>query len=289
MRRFIWVLVGMLTMYTAAIGAGKGKVIELWPAERLEAKGEEKSVVEPWREKAKITKTTNVWKPTITVFRRKKPAEPMPAVVVCPGGGYGILAWDLEGTEICEWLNGLGIMGVLLKYRVPRQRDLAFQDAQRAVGLVRARAKDWGIDGRKIGILGFSAGGHLAARTCTNHAKRAYEPVDDADSLSCRPDFAVLIYPAYLAKGDGLDAETLPVTKATPTTFVAIASSDRFTPGALSYVQALRKAGVRSELHVFHVGGHGCGMRPIDDGLTAWPTHCERWLRAIGALKKQEG
>ena len=287
MRRFTWALVGMLAMGTIAAGADKGDVVELWPPERLgEAKQEEKGVQSEWRGKWTITRLQHVAKPTLTVFPAAKPNGA--AVVVCPGGGYSILAWDLEGIEVCEWLNGLGVTAFLLKYRVPGQRDGAFADAQRAMGLVRHRAKGWGIDPGRIGILGFSAGGHLAARVCTNHAKRAYEPVDEADQTSCRPDFALPIYPAYLdAKGGGLDAATLPVAKDTPPTFIAIACGDRFTPGALVYFQALRKAGVRSELHVFAEGSHGCGLRPVDDGLTTWPAHAERWMRALRVLPGQ--
>jgi len=220
------------------------------------------------------------------VYRPKGATEPTPAVVVCPGGGYSILAYDLEGTEVVEWLNGLGIAGVLLKYRVPGKRDGAFQDAQRAMGIVRHRAKEWGIDPKKVGILGFSAGGHLAARVCTNYEKRAYKPVDAADEASCRPDFAIPIYPAYMEKDGGLDTAALPVTAETPTTFIAIACNDRFTVGALHYFLALRQAKVRAELHVFQFGGHGCGLRESGDALTTWPVHCAAWLRGIGVLGK---
>lgn len=268
--------------------AAKGKVVRLWPGAPATApagKAERRDVV-PRKAGRTITKVTNVTDPTITIVRPKGAAEATPAVVICPGGGYGILAWDLEGTEIAEWLNSLGVTGIVLKYRVPRQRDAAFQDAQRAVSLVRHRAGEWGIDPHKIGILGFSAGGHLAARLCTNHRKRAYEPRDDADRVSCRPDFAVLIYPAYLATKDGaaLDTATLPVAADTPSTFLAIACGDRFTPGAVRYFLALRKAKVRSELHVFQFGGHGCGLRKADANVTTWPAHCARWMAGLGVV-----
>ncbi len=174
---------------------------------------------------------------------------------------------------------------------MPRQRDAAFQDAQRAVGLVRSRAKQWNIDPGRIGILGFSAGGHLAARACTNFGKRAYEAVDEAERVSCRPDFAVLVYPAYLAtKGDAaLDASALPVGPKTPSTFIAIAFNDKFALGALHYFTALRRAKVPSELHVFQFGGHGCGLRKAAANVTTWPEHCERWLRGIGAIPEKAG
>ena len=281
MSELMWALVAMILCVGAAARGAEGnerETIELWPAERLQApKEEEKGVESEWRGKWKITRLQHVSKPTLTVFPAGKPNGA--SVIVCPGGGYGILAWDLEGIEICQWLNTIGVTGFLLKYRVPKQRDAAFADAQRAVSLVRKRAKGSDLDPRRIGILGFSAGGHLAARTCTNFAQRAYEPVDAADTESPRPDFAVLIYPAYLeAKDGGLDAETLPVAKDTPPTFIAIATNDRFAAGALAYFGALRAAKVRSELHVFRDGSHGCGMRPVDKGLTTWPALCATWM-----------
>ena len=176
------------------------KVIELWPGKPpggTDKPKQEKPVTSEWRGKWSITRLQHVSKPTLTVFQPTgRAAAPRPAVVVCPGGGYSILAWDLEGTEICQWLNTLGVAGLLLKYRVPRQRDAAFADAQRAMGLARHRAKAWQVDPKRVGILGFSAGGHLAARVCTSFAERSYEAVDEADAASCRPDFAVLVYPA---------------------------------------------------------------------------------------------
>ncbi len=177
---------------------------------------------------------------------------------------------------------------MLLKYRVPKQRDAAFRDAQRAVRLVRSRAAEWGVNPKQVGILGFSAGGHLAARVCTNFKTAAYEKADASDDAACRPDFAVLVYPAYLdaEDGQGLDAATLPVAPETPPTFIAIAFNDKFTPGALHYFQALRNAKVRSELHVFQFGGHGCGLRPSGENMTTWPEACARWLRGIDVVSR---
>jgi len=267
------------------------KAVALWPkgvpaAEAL-PKGEEKATVGP-KGDSTLTRITNVAAPTISVRTPSKGKGPFPAVIVCPGGGYGILAYDLEGTEIVDWLNSIGVAGVLLKYRVPRQRDGALQDAQRAVSMVRSGAKKWNIDPKKIGILGFSAGGHLAARTSTNYAKRAYAPVDADDEASCRPDFTVLIYPAYLLTKDGnVDLATLPIDARTPTTFIAVAFNDRFTLGSLAYLAALKKAKVPAELHVYQTGGHGCGLRKTDETVTTWPTNCELWLRTIGALPKK--
>ena len=154
-----------------------------------------------------LVRLGNVSTPTITVYKPKSSNGPAPAIVVFPGGGYQILAIDLEGTEVCEWLNSAGIACVLLKYRVPNsgpypKSPAALQDAQRAMGMVRQHATEWGIDSHRLGVLGFSAGGHLAAALSTHFDKRIYDPVDAADQLSCRPDFAVVIYPGYLALAD---------------------------------------------------------------------------------------
>lgn len=300
MKSAVWMLVALLPVAAVAVSALKptaelkgGKVVVLWPkgapaAEAAPARPE-KATVSP-KGDGTLTKITNVTNPTISIRTPPKAETPCPAVIVCPGGGYGILAYDLEGTEVVDWLNSIGVAGVLLKYRVPRQRDGALQDAQRAVSIVRSGAKQWNIDPGKIGILGFSAGGHLAARASTNYKKRAYSAVDAADRASCRPDFTVLIYPAYLtaAGGAALDTATLPITSETPSAFLAVAFNDRFTPGSLHYFAALRKAKVRSELHVFQTGGHGCGLRKTDAAVTAWPAHCERWLRDINVLPKKE-
>jgi acetyl esterase/lipase len=277
-------LVFVLTPLAVLAGdADEGVVVRLWTDQVLgdEAGGKEKSTTSP-KGDGTLIKLTNVTDPIMTVYKPTKVPDSGTAVIVCPGGGYGILAYDLEGTEVCEWLNSIGVTGVLLKYRVPRRRDDALKDAQRAVSIVRSRAAEWKIDPKRIGILGFSAGGHLAARTSTNYKKRAYEPIDKHDEASCRPDFAVLIYPAYLTAKDGrMDSATLPVNAETPTTFIAIAANDKFTLGALQYSMALKKAKVRSELHVFQFGGHGCGLRKTAESVTTWPEHCERWLRGL--------
>ncbi len=270
-----------------AAPAGEPEVVTLWPAGTpgVDAAAGLETVRVEEKDGVKTTRISNVTNPSFAVYRPEgAAAAPRPAVVICPGGGYGILAYDKEGTEVAEWLNGLGVVGVVLKYRVPRQRDAAFRDAQRAVRLVRSRAAEWGVDPKKVGILGFSAGGHLAARVCTNFKEPAYEAVDRHDEASCRPDFAVLVYPAYMAAagGKGLDAETLPAGPETPATFVAIAFNDRFTPGALFYFQALREARARAELHVYQFGGHGCGLRASGENLTTWPEACARWLRGLG-------
>ena len=285
---FVAAVVSLLGFCAAC---GSAEVVRLWPkppTTQPAARAERSERVQR-RSGGDITKVSHVSDPTLTVFLPANQAGPTPAVVICPGGGYSILAWDLEGTEVAEWLNSLGIAGVVLKYRVPRQRDAALTDAQRAVSLVRHRAKAWKIDPERIGILGFSAGGHLAARAATNHAKRSYKSVDDADHASCRPDFAVLIYPAYLSGmgGKALDTNTLPVDPTTPKTFLAVAFNDKFSRGAMQYCMAMRRVRARSELHVYYGGGHGCGLRRSSASVTTWPVDCARWFREAGILPGQ--
>lgn len=232
--------------------------------------------------------------PTITVYSptgRNTGA----AVVVFPGGGYSVLAIDLEGTEACDWLTGKGITCVLLKYRVPCSKTgpyrdclTALQDTQRAMGLVRARAAEWKIDPKKIGVLGFSAGGHMVAAISNHFAKRLYPAVDAADEVSCRPDFAVALYPGHLAvpeKDFALNPD-IQVTKETPPTFLVHAQNDPIDPveNSLVYYSALQKAGVPAEMHVFAKGGHAFGLRPNGSPILRWPEMVEEWLAAIGMI-----
>jgi acetyl esterase/lipase len=217
------------------------------------------------------------------------------AVVVFPGGGYNILAIDLEGTEVCDWLTSRGITCVLLKYRVPcakvgpyRDCLAALQDAQRTVGLLRFEAEQWHINPHKIGVLGFSAGGHMVAALSTHFGRRLYPRMDQADDESCRPDFAVALYPGHLAiarNGYTLNPE-IQVTSRTPPTFVLQAENDPVDPveNSLAYYRALRKAGVSAELHVFATGGHAFGLRPTAAPITRWPGLVETWLRTIGVM-----
>jgi len=250
------------------------------------------------------------------------------AVVVFPGGGYQILAIDLEGTEVCDWLTSKGITCVLLKYRVPGEEyypksapypksgpypesPMALEDAQRTVGLVRFRAAEWHIDPHKIGVLGFSAGGHLSAAISTHFAKRLYPAVDAADKESCRPDFAVPIYPGHLSlsaaewdadqgarkfvvrhsatadKHLGLNPD-ISVTRETPPTFLLQAEDDHVdnVNDSLAYYIALKKAGVPVEMHLYAQGGHAFGLRRTKFPITGWPQLVETWLGTIGMISE---
>jgi acetyl esterase/lipase len=232
----------------------------------------------------------NVSVPTITVYSPSH-GNTGAAVVVFPGGAYRIVAIDLEGTEVCEWLNSAGITCVLLKYRVPDSgpypKSAALQDAQRAMGIVRAHAAEWKIDPKRIGVLGFSAGAHLAAALSTHFEQRIYDAVDDSDKQSCRPDFAVIVYPGYLALAEQNFAPNpeIRVTDKTPPSFIEQTEDDPVhVENALVYYQALKNAKVPAELHIYAEGGHGYGLRRTALPVTGWPRLVETWLHTIHVL-----
>jgi acetyl esterase/lipase len=247
---------------------------------------------------------SNVSQPTMTVYSPQG-KNAGAAVVVFPGGGYQDLAIDLEGTEVCDWLTAKGITCVLLKYRVPYsgphwderckceiipKSPTALEDAQRTLGLVRFHAAEWHIDPHKIGVLGFSAGGHLVAAMSTNFARRLYPAVDAADRQSCRPDFAVALYPGHLwvgGKAYGLNPD-IRVTKQTPPTFLLQAEDDNVdgVNQSLAYYIALKDAGVPVEMHLYAQGGHAFGLRRTKLPITAWPQLVETWLETIGMISE---
>lgn len=239
---------------------------------------------------------SNVSVPTLTVYKPEKSKDTGAAVVVCPGGGYYILAWDLEGTEVCDWLNSIGVTGVLLKYRVPRREGqppyaAPLQDAERAMGIVRSNADQLGIDPHRIGILGFSAGANLAAVLCNNHESRTYPAVDAADAVGCRPDFCVLVYPAYLTlddKGEVLAPEMRVQKGRTPPTFIVMAEDDPVgVRNALIYYAGLGAAGVPAEMHLYAEGGHGYGLRRTSQPVTTWTDRAGAWLQSGGWLARR--
>jgi acetyl esterase/lipase len=235
---------------------------------------------------------TNVTKPTLTIYRPAKDKDTGAAVIICPGGGYWNLFWQIEGEEVAQWLNTLGVTGIILKYRVPRRPDepkgiparRPLQDAQRAVSLVRSKAQDWGIDPDRIGIMGFSAGGHLAIATATSFEKRTYEPQDAIDKVSCRPSFAVPVYSGYLKE---LLEKGMKVPAGTPPVFLVHGSEDLIsTPehSALMYL-ALKRAGASAELHIYARTAHDFGVRSSDRPYGNWTRACAHWMRDQGFLK----
>ena len=251
----------------------------------------------PWRD------VENVSRPTMTVYAPKG-QNTGAAVVVFPGGGYKILAIDLEGTEVCDWLVSAGITCVLLKYRVPfsgpywddkckchinPKPPMALEDAQRTMGLVRSRAAEWHIDPHKVGVLGFSAGGHLVAALSTHFEQRLYPAVDAADKESCRPDFAVALYPGHLWTDEKFELNpdiATRITRQTSPTFLLQAEDDDVddVTHSLVYYLALKNAGVPVEMHLYAHGGHAFGLRPTRFPITGWPRLVAAWLRTIGMI-----
>lgn len=233
---------------------------------------------------------TNVTKPSITIRRPTKESDTGTVMLIFPGGGYWNLYWEVEGEEVADWLTLQGMTAIILKYRVPRrpgepEREPAprpLQDAQRAVSLVRSKAKEWGIHPERIGVVGFSAGGHLAISTAASFDQRAYEPKDEIDKVSCRPDFAVAVYSGYLkvANKDEL-APGLKIPKGTPPVFLVHGGDDVISPPEHSVVMylALKRAGIPTELHVYSSSTHGFGVRSGDHPYAAWPEACTKWLK----------
>jgi acetyl esterase/lipase len=255
-----------------------GTTVTLWPKGAIPGK----AIAGPERAQPPrgdhVLRLTDIAEPAFTVYAAESP-RPTPAVIICPGGGYGILAYDKEGTEIAAWLNSLGITGIVLKYRVPGNQDGAFQDVQRAIRLVRQRAAEWNIARDRVGVMGFSAGGHLGARLSTLGGPATYPRIDSADDQPLRPDFALLVYPAYLDQGVAklVDAKTSP-------TFIAQAEDDKsFIAGTRTYEAALEKAQVTHTSFHVPTGGHGHGLRS-EKAIKAWPERCAAWLRQIGVL-----
>lgn len=257
---------------------GPGIVVTLWPKGAMPGqagKGTERTL--PARGDA-VVRLTDISEPSFTVYQADS-AKPAPAVIISPGGGYGGLAYNKEGTEVAAWLNSLGITGVVLKYRVPNNRDGAFQDIQRATRIVRHRATEWKIDRARVGVMGFSAGGHLSARLSVFAGPATYARLDAADDEPLRPDFAVLGYPAYLDEGlvPLVDARTAP-------TFIAHAEDDkRFIKGSDAYFTALKATKTPHAFFRCATGGHGHGLRSEKD-VKAWPEQCQAWLNQIGVL-----
>lgn len=238
----------------------------------------------------KVTvRITNVSKPTLSVYLPQKNKNTGAAALVMPGGAYVRLAWNLEGTEVCDWLNSIGMTCLLVKYRVPETghypdnvEDL--EDAQQAMRLARTHAVEWGLDPQRIGAIGFSAGAHLAAALST-HADFQGKNVPSS-TIDAKPNFQMLLYPGWLNGADGKVNPTVKPVADTPPTFLVMAEDDytAHVENALVYFQALKDAKVPAELHLFTQGGHGFGLRPTDRPISRWPALAEAWLNTIHIL-----
>jgi acetyl esterase/lipase len=293
-------LVFTIATLNAAEAPSTKQTLSLWPkgAPGTEPKLEpEKDTTKDSDNKIadrRLIRLGNVSDPTITVYPAPKDKAHGGAVLVCPGGAYHILALDLEGTEVCERLNEMGFTAVLLKYRVPRRpgrekHAAPLEDAQRAMSLIRQHAVEWNIDPQRVGVLGFSAGGHLAAVLSTGPRERTYEKADAADTLNFKPDFTVLIYPGYLvAEKDATQlAPEFTIAKDTPQAFITMTADDPVrVENALVYASALQKEKIPFELHIYPTGGHGYGLRKTQDPVTTWPDRLEQWFTARNLNKK---
>jgi len=243
---------------------------------------------------ASVLRLSGVSDPTITIYPASDEVATGSAMVVCPGGGYEILAYDLEGDEICQWLNEIGVTAVLLKYRVPRRTGLEkhtapLQDVQRAISLVRSKAEELNLDPQRIGVMGFSAGAHLAAMASTSYDKRTYPEVDAADKVSCKPDFCLLVYPAYLDGPNFTIAPELKVTAQTPPTMLVQTEDDKsYINSSLFYYYALKEAGVPDTMHLYSKGGHGYGLRDTGNAVNEWPYRAEEWFMELGVIEPAE-
>jgi acetyl esterase/lipase len=299
------VLIVVFMLVLRPVSAQEPLVIPLWPGavpgdfgtigpERVRAPSEAPTKDAKW--------ITNVTKPALTVFPVPKEKNTGAAMIICPGGGYWNLAWDLEGEEVAAWLNSIGVSGIVLRYRVPRRPGQPERlpapgpllDAQRAVSVIRSRAGEWGIHPERIGIVGFSAGGHLALTTATQFDQRAYEKIDQIDDVSCRPNFAVAVYPGYLIEQQAAGIETnknllapyIRIPKETPPVMLVHANDDPVAGAENSAVMylALKRAKISAELHLYATGGHGFGVRKSNLPCSIWTERCAAWLREIGML-----
>lgn len=282
------------TVLTASVLSAPLDPIPLWPEgvpgeSELELPEESVELKGPHQ----IEILSNVSTPQLTWFPAADPNGA--SVVVCPGGGYNILAYSHEGTEVCEWLNSIGVSAALLKYRVPRRDGLdkhhaPLQDVHRAIGIIRSHATEWAIDPERVGILGFSAGGHLAAMALTSSRDRSYRADPRLDAASPLPNFGILVYAAYLLDEGNPDhlAPELTITESTPPAFLVVAHGDkRFVEGsARFYIEMFRKDRP-CELHIFGKGGHGFGFDKTGEEIRQWPALAGRWMAAMELLKSK--
>jgi acetyl esterase/lipase len=286
--RFSRVLLVWVMLPAWCLAADEPQVIPLWPAGApgSEGKTDPEVVEETGKNGVHDRHISRVHNPTLTVYLPPRARANGAAVVICPGGGHRILAIDHEGYDVARWLNSIGVAGIVLKYRLARTEGAGYKvdvhalaDARRAMRLVRNRAEEWGIDPKRVGLMGFSAGGELAALASTRPEPGSPTAEDPIDRLGSRPDFQVLVYP-------GGRPESLQFTKDTPPAFLLVAADDRLSDRTLAIFTALRKAGVPAELHVYARGGHGFGMHEIQAPVAHWPARLQEWMEDRGLLKK---
>jgi acetyl esterase/lipase len=266
-------------LISTVLQAQTSDTIYLWPDKVPNEKMEKHPPVQTDNTKGDVTRITDITNPALVVFEPKNSNNLGVGVIVCPGGGYNILAIDKEGYEIAEWLNGLGYTAFVLQYRVPDNQLGALNDIQRAIRIVRSEVNHYHLNPEKIGIIGFSAGGSLVARASTLFTNASYTKVDTLDKLSCKPNFSMLVYPAYLDKGEDRSiTPELVLSKDVPPFFIFGTSDDYFGNSSLVFTQALRDNKTPVELHLLQNGGHGYGLRPGNVAAITWPSLAEVWL-----------
>ncbi len=268
-------------LFTLTPLIGGDSVFAIWPKDQMPGTAaQEAEALVP--RKDGFTRITNISRPTLELYPAAGAGgKPAPAVIVCPGGGYRYVVVDKEGSSIAKWLNGAGITALVLKYRTPDNREGALQDVQRAIRLVRSRASELAIDPEKIGIIGFSAGGHVSARASTGFDDSVYPALDAADQQSARPDFAILVYPAYLDDGKGGVSPDLKLSAKIPPTLIVHTDDDKsFIAGSRLYAAALAAAKLEHRFLLYPTGGHGYGLHCQGDAKV-WPDQAMEWLRSI--------
>jgi len=280
-------LIISLVLISTTCQSQQKELLYLWPGK---VPGEIKEKVKPaidTTRKDGVLRYSEVTDPALEIWLSDRKTSTGAAVIICPGGGYARLAYDKEGTEIAAWLNRNGISAFVLSYRVPNKKSGALMDAQRAIRIVRSNAQKWNINPGRIGIIGFSAGADVSARASILSSLKTYPPVDAADSISCRPDFTLLIYPAYFDQGPNRTlTPDLKLSATTPPVFIFQSADDGLANSSLVMAGALRDAKIPVELHLVPKGGHGYGMRPGNPAAETWPALAEKWLN-VNILKQQ--
>lgn len=275
-------LVFSVFMFTQIVMAQSNETVSLWPDKVPNETVPKQAHEISDNNKNKVIRFSKVTNPDFLVFKPIKANASKGAVIVCPGGGYSVLSSNLEGTEVAQWLNSLGYTAFVLHYRVPQKQLGALNDIQRAIRIIRKDAEIYNINPDKIGVLGFSAGGSLSARAATLYTSDSYEKTDAIDSISAKPNFAVLIYPAYLDKGDNRSlTPEIKIPEDAPPFFIFATADDKYGNSALVMTTALRDHKVPVDLHFIQNGGHGYGLRPGNPAAKIWPRLAENWLEKI--------
>ena len=276
--RLCFFLIAMLSL-SSVIHAQAGNTIYLWPNEVPGGKEAKHAPIQTGNTQGNVIRLTDITNPAFIVFEPVKQNNSGAGIIICPGGGYSILSIDKEGTEIAEWFNELGYVAFVLQYRVPKKELGALNDIQRAIRIVRVQSEKYNLDTDRIGVMGFSAGGSLCARASTLFTEDSYPKADDIDNLSCRPDFSMLIYPAYLDRGNNRSlTPELEISDKTPPFFIFGTSDDSHGNSSLVMTTSLRDNNIPVELHLLAKGGHGYGLRSGNIAAETWPALAKNWL-----------